>query len=80
MCVFFARMFYSYIWNTKFEVISRPILQLRILLWSLLRYVEIREQNEGRVTSYEYKDVPHTVHVRKIDVKPRVAEHTVCDP
>lgn len=75
-----TRMFNSYVWYPQFEVISRPVFKLRLLLWPLLRDVEIGKEDEGGVARDEDEDMPDAVHVGEVDGEPRVAEHAVDDP
>lgn len=65
---------------SKFEVVSRPVFELRLLLGSLLRYVEVCEEDQGGVARNEDENVPDAVHVGEVDGEPRVAEHSVQYP
>lgn len=80
MFVFFARMFYSYVWYAQFKVVPGPVSQFGFLLGSFFGHVEVCKQYQRCITSYEYKDVPYTVHVREVYGEPRVTEHSVNDP
>lgn len=66
--------------NPQLKCISRPVLKHRGLFRSLVTDSKIRKENARRVSCDKYEHMPQAVQVRKVDVRPRLAEQSVVYP
>lgn len=64
----------------ELKLIFWPILEQRLPLRQLRFHIEICEQHQHRVCSYEYEYMPKAVQIWKVDCRPGLAKHPIVDP